>query len=294
MPALFETLRWTAPDAQLAALSSQPETCLTNDPRRALDIEVQAGHALFNSTALLGGQAAKSGLSCASCHNNGRDNPHFLMAGISDDPGTADVTNSFFSVARGNGRFDPVAIPDLAAPGKISRDPGAATLEPFLRTLIVEEFAGPEPSLAMLSALGAYVRAVRVCPDSLGQPVPRGLNDQLQLVQHAVAGAADMAMRGDNQASRALIAAARHQLGLISERYSGKQFGAERAQLVTASRSLSAIVQRPSSAADLATALSGWTQRFDAGLARQLGAKAPQSLYHPANLGFVALQRDNR
>ncbi|NJS15549.1 MAG: hypothetical protein HC788_14335, partial [Sphingopyxis sp.] len=134
----------------------QPAACVSD-----ISVDAQAGEALFNSPSLLGGQAAKGGLSCASCHVNGRGNRHFVMTGVSDAPGTADVTNSFFSPARGNGRFDPVVIPDLALPGKVARDPAAAALEPFIRTLIVEEFSGSEPTPAMLGALAAYVRAVR-------------------------------------------------------------------------------------------------------------------------------------
>lgn len=292
VPPLFETLRWTAPGAQLEALSTQPPACLSYT--RQDGPMVQAGQALFNTPTLLGGQAAKAGLNCASCHVNGRDNPHFMLTGVSDRPGTADVTNSFFSAARGNGRFDPVRIPDLAAPGKVSREPKAKALEPFIRTLIVEEFAGQEPSPAVLEALAAYVRAIQSCPGDDKMPVQRMLADQLLLVQSALKGAIEMAKRGDAAATRVLIAAARHQLGLVSERYAGGKFKRENALLLAGSRELQALADQAESPQQLAEAANQWLIRFNANSARQLARKEAQSLYNPGKLGFVAPQRKSR
>jgi hypothetical protein len=252
---------------------------------------VLAGQALFNAPTLLGGQAAKAGLSCASCHVNGRDNPHFLLAGVSDKPGTADVTNSFFSAARGNGMFDPVPIPDLAAPGKVPRDPEAKALEPFIHTLIVEEFAGHEPTPAMLAALARYVRAIQYCPGVDKGAVPRKLDDQLGLIDASITGAIEMAERGDGQAVRTLIAAARHQLGLISERYSGQALNRERTLLLRASRELQGLEGRPDTSRELAS----WQSRFNNATTKHLRAKEPPSLYNEARLStLVAPQRESR
>ena len=270
----------------------QPAVCLAHGLPDAA--RVQAGQALFNSPALLGGQAAKAGLNCASCHVNGRGNAHFLMTGVSDRPGTADVTSSFFSAARSNGRFDPIAIPDLALPGKVARDPAARALEPVIRMLIVEEFGGQEPTPAMLDALAAYVRAIRICPGDMGRPVRRGPQDQLVIIQAALAGAIDMAQRGDAQAARALIAAARHQLGLVSERYSGAALTRERAQLLRAARDLQAVAAKADDGQEFARTVQAWHANFRTGLATRLLRKERQSLYNPANLGFVAPQRDSR
>ncbi|MBA4748839.1 MAG: hypothetical protein H2056_09010 [Sphingopyxis sp.] len=290
-PATFEVLRWTAPGAELAALTTQPSAC----PRYAGENTLQghAGQALFNSPALLGGQAAKAGLSCASCHVNGRGNNHFLMSGVSDTPGTADVTNSFFSAARGNGRFDPVAIPDLARPGKVAREPAAGALEPFIRTLIVDEFAGQEPTPAMLAALGHYVRAVRGC-DGGDWKARRSIEDQLHLVRAAIDGAVDMAARGDTKAVRALIAAGRHQLGVIAERYLAPSFRRERDQLLRSSRALAALNDLADRPDAFAVAAKTWRADFQATLAARLRRNAQRSLYNPAKLGFVAPQQDSR
>ncbi|AJA10604.1 hypothetical protein SKP52_18670 [Sphingopyxis fribergensis] len=236
---------------------------------------VRSGRALFAVPTLLGGQAAKAGLSCASCHINGRGNPHFLLAGVSVAPGTADVTNSFFSAARGNGRFDPVVIPDLAMPGKIARGTDTRALEAFVRNLIVEEFGGREPTPAMLAALAAYVRAVRACPE--GQSVGRRLADQLSAVDDGVAGAQLMIDRADLQGAQLSIAAMRHQLGLIAERYTGPGLAREREGLLAASRALQTIGE-----GDLARtgpALARWKDQFGAGLAKRLRGAEGRSLY---------------
>ncbi|ABF54013.1 hypothetical protein [Sphingopyxis alaskensis] len=287
-PPPFEILRWTAPGAELAALSTQPAACLGSAA-----VEVQAGEALFNSPRLLGGQAAKAGLSCAGCHVNGRDNAHFLMAGVSDRAGTADVTHSFFGAARGNGRFDPVTIPDLARPGKVSRDPAGGALESFVRDLIVDEFAGREPTPAMLAALAAYVRAIAPCPDG-DPPGRRALDDQLRLIDFALRGATGMARRADPVAARALLAAARHQLGLIAERYPAPPFGAERRELLAASRVLADMHDKAANSDGFIAALSAWRAAFEKDLVQRLRRREARSLYNPANLAFVAPQQDNR
>lgn len=281
-PFTLNVLRWTAPGAELAVLSSQPAACLAADPRTA--DRVQAGQALFNTPTLLGGQAARAGISCASCHVNGRDNAHFRLDGISHGAGTADVTNSFFSAARSNGRFDPGRIPDLAAPGKISRHPDDPALADFIRTLIVDEFAGAPPSAAMLDALAHYVRAIRPCPDGRGDVVQRALDDQLLLVRAALGGAGDMAQRGDWQAADALVAAARHQLGLVAERYAGPRLARQRGLLVRASRSLQALAVHRGQPALFRQAAAQWEMMFAQSITPSLRRGENQSLYRIANL----------
>ncbi|RYD42414.1 MAG: hypothetical protein EOP63_12965 [Sphingomonadales bacterium] len=256
-------------------MSEQPATCLASDTPL-----VRSGRALFAVPTLLGGQAAKAGLSCASCHINGRDNPHFLLAGVSGAPGTADVTNSFFSTARGNGRFDPDVIPDLATPGKVARDPDTRALEAFIRNLIVEEFGGREPTPAMLDALAAYVRAVRVCPG--GQSIARRLGDQLAAIDDGVAGAQLMIDRADPQGAALAIASMRHQLGLIAERYAGPGLAREREELLAASRALQAIGDGDT--ARTGPVLARWKGEFDKGLAKRLRGTEGRSLYNANRL----------
>lgn len=292
MPA-FEELRWTAPGTEHQVVSTQPLVCLDKAPE--LKPAVAAGQALFNTPTLLGGQAAKARLSCASCHVNGRDNPHFMLSGISGKPGSADVTNSFFNAARGNAEFDPVLIPDLTVPGKVSRDPMDRQLEVFIRTLIVEEFAGAEPSPAVLNSLATYVRAIKACPNNSTTHVARRLDDQLVIMNGALTAAVKSANEGDDQEFALLIAAARHQLGLISERYAGTQLQRERTLLLEASRDLVRLSQQQRTAGNFQQAIIVWQSRLDKIRIESLVPKENLSLYDQARLRVVfSMQPESR
>ena len=276
-------LLWTAPGAEFSVLVEQPRQCPRVDAMAAASpARLAAGEALFNSPALLGGQASKAGLSCAACHRNGRANPDFLMPQLSGAPGTADVTNSFFGPHRANGRLDPVVIPDLAKPGKVSRAPDSPELARFIRNLVVEEFSGAEPGPATLAALAAYVRTIGACPADDDKAQPRRLADQLRLIDLALAGgrgADDAALRPQ------MIAAARHQLGLIDERYALARHAALRRDLLAASRDLARIGDGDRGGADAQRALEKWRARFGSGLALRLQQQEAASFYDPAALG---------
>jgi len=273
----MRALVWIAPGHEYEALARQPATCEAPGGDEAL---VHAGKALFHAPQLLGGQAARADVSCASCHSNGRANRHFHLDGVSDAPGTADVSSSFFSLARANHRFDPKPIPDLALPGKISRDPASGELETFLRGLIVEEFAGREPSQLSLRALGAYVRSIRACEDRADEP--RRLSGQVGLVRDAVTGAAWMARRGETAAAVSLVAFARTQLGLIDERFAGPGLGGKRRMLLAASRALQPIAE--AEAPDPAR-LESWLEDFERRIVPRLEGAEQRSLYNPGRLG---------
>lgn len=262
-------------------LAEAPRACPRADVVAATDpAMLAAGEALFNSPALLGGQAAKAELSCAACHRNGRSNPDFQMPHLSGAPGSADVTNSFFGPARANAHFDPVPIPDLAMPGKVLRAPGDPALPRFIRALVVEEFSGTEPSSAVLEALSAYVRSVGPCPAGAEATEPRRLSDQLRLIGLAVVGAE--AARDDPVLRRQLIAAARHQLGLIDERYAGH--AALRRDLLAASRDLTRVGDDATDAPGWTAALRKWYSGFAAGLVPRLQRHERASRYDPAVL----------
>jgi hypothetical protein len=269
-------LTWIAPGQELEALARQPAACLAPT---ADDSLVRAGRALFNAPQLLGGQAARADVSCASCHANGRVSRHFHLEGVSDAPGTADVGSSFFSTARANDRFDPKPIPDLAMPGKVSRDPVSGELEEFLRGLIVEEFAGRDPGAASLAALAAYVRAVGPCADA--EEEKRGLAGQVALVRDSVTGAISMAERGETAAAVLLAGAARSQLGLINERLVGPRLDRERNMLLAASRRLQPIAE---AGAPDPGRLRAWLDDFDSRIVPRLERVEARSLYDPERL----------
>lgn len=265
-------LTWTAPGHEREVLLEQPATCL--NPAIA-SAQVRMGQALFNAPDLFGGQAARAAISCASCHSNGRRNPAFFLGGISDEPGSADVSSSFFSLARADRRFDPVPIPDLAVPGKIDRDPASGVLERFIRGLIVEEFAGREPSAAQLDALASYVRAVRACSGRATEP--RNLASDLALLSASIDGAIGLLDQHDSAGAAILIKAARFRLGLIDERMAGPKLGRSHKALLAASLKLAQVpLQR--------TTLASWLIEFDRSTAPQLIRAERHSLYEPRQL----------
>lgn len=270
----LQSFWWTAQGEELAAASTQPSACLAIS---AQDAErVSAGQALFNTPALLGGQAAKAGLNCASCHVNGRNNPHFFVKGLSGQPGTADVTTAFFSMARANAVQDPVKIPDLAQPGKISRAPGDPALERFIRTLVVDEFSGKEPSAATLSALATYVRAIVPCPED--RPQNRNVGDQITLIAAAVQGAQDIQNSSDRATLHMLVRAIRHQLGLIHERYNGSRLTQQRQALLDSSWALEPLEDQDD-LAQITPGLLDWHRNFEETLVPKLLATERHSLY---------------
>jgi hypothetical protein len=273
-PGTLQALVWTDREHAREVLLEQPATCL--DPAAAT-VKIRAGEALFNSPALLGGQAERAGLSCASCHANGRRSQWFRLDGVSGEPGTADVSSSFFSTRRANGQFDPKPIPDLALPGKISHDGASGQLEQFMRGLIVEEFSGGEPSAQSLAVLASYVRAVRACPDRANEP--RGLVADLSLVNAGIEGAIELLRQGDRTGASKLVKGARFRLGLISERMNGGGLAGLRRDLLSASRELSALQETP-----VAKPLQAWQAGFERKLKPALIKAERRSLYAPAKV----------
>lgn len=231
--------RWLTPGSLYRGLSREPAECFAppTDPVRRRQAEI--GRIAFRTPLLLGGQAARAGLSCASCHRNGRGNPDFVFPGLSAEPGTADVTASLMSSHRGDGRFNPKPIPDLAGPRsalKVSQDPADGKLEAFVRGLVVEEFDGPEPSAAVLEGLAAYVRALR--PEACRGGERRvGLASQLELADRAV----ELASAEEGETRSLLLAAARSQLGMVDERFAIPGGESARALLREADRELAAL-----------------------------------------------------
>jgi hypothetical protein len=266
--------RWIAPGALYSALSSEPPECLAvpRDPSSARSVAI--GRAAFRAPLLLGGQAARLGMSCATCHRNGRGNPDFLFPGLSGAPGTADVTISLMSSHRGDGIANPRPIPDLGGPRsalKIPRDPKRRELERFIRGLVVEEFDGPEPSAELLAGLGAYVRALT--PDACrGASRPITLASRLADVDSAL----DAARRSGGETRRLLVAAARSALGAIDERFTVPGLEGDRALLRDSGALLGAIREGRSG-------FEAWDRSWPA-RRRQLLRDSRRSLFEPAVL----------
>lgn len=250
----IQALRWLAPGADRARLlAAEPAECLQvpADPAPARSVEI--GRAAFRTPTLLGGQAARAGLSCESCHRAGRGNEAFQFPGASGPPGTADVTSSLFSSHRGDGTDNPLPIPDLAGPREALKV-APSDVPAFVRGLIVEEFDGPEPPAAVLAGVADYVRALSptACPATDERPVTvAALMDDVRRALAAARTAPDPAT------AAAMVAAARARLGLIDERYAAPGLARERQALRAADRALAATARavrekRPDASARLA------------------------------------------
>jgi Di-haem cytochrome c peroxidase len=124
---------------------------------------VNLGDLAFNSPGILGGAARQAGMSCGTCHVNGAGNAKFYMPKMSGHAGTFDTTGPLFNPKADNLTFDPVRIPSLRGARFLSpygHDGRIASLRDFVRNVIVGEFAGPEPSPAILDAIVVYIQDI--------------------------------------------------------------------------------------------------------------------------------------
>lgn len=279
--------RWLPADRQLHALAYQPRECLlpVSDAQAARAIAI--GRAAFRTPLLLGGQASRDGLSCNSCHRNGRGNPDFQFPGLSGAPGTADVTSSLMSSHRGDRLDNPKPIPDLSGSVdklKISRDPSNRALETFIHGLIVEEFDGPEPTPMTLDGLAHYVRALspRGCPTSPVQPIE--LAEYLSDAR-AAAQATQFALDAHDRATaRLMLASARSALGMIDERYAAPALARDREWLRDSDLELAAIQDAVDSGrTDASLRIAAWLAKVPR-WSKPLERDEPLSLFNAARL----------
>ena len=165
-------------EAKWLANSSNKTKSLTQHLSECLNPQAPAisklGKIAFESQALLGGQAAKMSLTCASCHPSGRTNPDFFLASISGKPGTADVSHSFFSSTGGNNTLTPVPIPDLAKLEESTiKDRQSDAFRNKLTQLIEIEFDGQKANKEVLDGLQAYLANtdIEFCNEHLLQTI---------------------------------------------------------------------------------------------------------------------------
>lgn len=259
-PPEITSLSWLAVTADpVEHLTQQPATCLTlpQDPA------VQRGALLFESPMLLGGQAAKAGLSCTACHRNGRGNPDFVFTGISGPPGTADVTHGLFSKVRADEIFNPVPIPDLArVEGQTQVDRTLdGDLEAFLSAQIVDEFSGSVPDKRVVSDLASYIRALdaRACQSTVSEP--QSWHREIELIQTGLAP--------DTPRSQTYRNAMRAAAGRLHERFPASQHEDLRQRLIDFSRAVSSDPDIDTLRAELVT------------IEAELAAAEATSLYNP-------------
>lgn len=261
-----QALRWLAAGHdRLAFLTTRPVECSRPIADPQLAAARDRGRAAFESPALLGGAAGRRGLSCSSCHINGRGNPDFFVEGLSNAPGTADVTSSILSKVTDDALFNPKPIPDITArDGTQIRDRTGADFHARLHGLIVDEFNGQEPPSAVFEDVRIYLDHLdfAVCSDPATR-LPVSASADLASVATALGGAraaADFASR------EFWIRVARRRLERIDERFVGPALAGTRQRIETLSRRLG-------EAAD--------TSREWTALQAEVKAKEALSLYNP-------------
>jgi hypothetical protein len=265
---------WTAPGVdQARAMIVAPGECVA-----AHSTETEIGRALFRSPNLLGGAAARAGLSCNACHSNGRVNAHFMMPELTNRAGAADVTSEWASHVRGDGVMNPVDIPDLAGAGTRAtfghaRDP---SLEHFTRSVIVEEFQGEALTDQALAGVVAYLRAsvTGACTGERAITLTSAADD----VRRAVAAAET----ADAPTARLLLLAAQDSVGRIVERLPARAFARDRGRFERLSRDLGAL-RREDIHTRLAEAAPGWRARFDAAV-RRVARREQRTYFDEATL----------
>jgi hypothetical protein len=286
-------MRWLAPGADASiVLTRRPTECLAEPKDAIAAYSVELGRAAFRTPLLLGGQGARAGLSCESCHRSGRNNPDFDFPGVSDNrPGAADVTTSVLSSHEMESVHGARPIPDLSGPKsalKFDQDPASGALEGAIDRIITREFDGPAPPPSVLKGLAAYVRALSpgACPAASREPVTA--SGAVADVRRAVLTAIAALDRDDLPAADLMIEAARSQLGDIDERYPGAALSPVRQALSLASDELAAA--GADAGRDPGGARAGlviWLAKEPKWSAAVLAAE-PQSLYAPARLAAAA------
>ena len=288
----LRSLRWIAPGAdRVDALTMRPVACAAKDgassnARSPLDQQREFGRLAFESPALLGGAAARMGLSCASCHLNGRGNASFFVEGVSAGPGTADVTSSLFSKVRGNGAFDPVPIPDLAAhDGKQIRDRKSQAFRDKVHGLIVEEFDGQEPPPDVFEAVLVYLDSLDIaqCADPSARVRAEALDD---LGATLGASAAMATHKGQPDVTLFYIRVARERLERLHERFPGRADVPARLEGLSRNFAEAADAVRDDKPFSIPIADMG-------ALAASLLKETPRSLYNPDVLRAALSREDN-
>jgi hypothetical protein len=152
------------------------------------------GNLAFNSPLTLGAAAQKAGLSCGSCHVNGASNPKLFIPGLSTRPGNFDTTSALFNPKADNGVLDPMTVPSLRGArflGPYGHDGRMPSLHDFVRNVVVNEFAGAEPSPQILDALVVYIEDIDFLP-----------NPKLDKLGRLASGATQSQQRGEALFSR--------------------------------------------------------------------------------------------
>jgi len=163
---------WVPPGTNLNNQDPLPLLRLNFEARgfEESDIPLVAyGDMLFDSPQIFGDPGQSMGVTCSMCHNRSDINQSFFIPGVSHQLGAADVDGAFFNPYFNDQRSDSLDIPSLRGlrfTAPYGRDGRFASLREFTRNVIINEFAGEEPTEYMLDALVAYMLEFDFQPNS--------------------------------------------------------------------------------------------------------------------------------
>lgn len=194
------------------------------------------GDMLFDSAEVFGGPARDLGIACSTCHNRSDINQRFFIPGASHQPGAVDVDGAFFNPMFNDRRDDPIDIPSLRGlrfTGPYGRDGRFGSIRNFTRNVIVNEFAGEEPTPFMLDALVAYMTEFDFLPNSmitgdglLTESAPVAARRGEDIFNRSFAGLGNQSCASCHTPSGNFLDRKSHDIGSVEAAYEGSLAGA--------------------------------------------------------------------
>jgi len=194
------------------------------------------GDMLFDSAEIFGGPARDLGIACSTCHNRSEINQRFFIPGASHQPGAVDVDGAFFNPIFNDRRDDPIDIPSLRGlrfTGPYGRDGRFGSIRNFTRNVIVNEFAGEEPTPFMLDALVAYMTEFDFLPNSmitgdglLTESAPVAARRGEDIFNRSFAGLGNQSCASCHTPSGNFLDRKSHDIGSVEAAYEGSLAGA--------------------------------------------------------------------
>ena len=194
------------------------------------------GDMLFDSAEIFGGPARDLGITCSTCHNRSDINQRFFIPGASHQLGAVDVDGAFFNPMFNDRRDDPIDIPSLRGlrfTGPYGRDGRFGSLRNFTRNVIVNEFAGDEPTPFMLDALVAYMTEFDFLPNAmltgdgqLTEAAPDAARRGEDIFNRPFAGMGNLSCASCHTPSGNFLDRKSHDIGSVSAGYEGSRAGA--------------------------------------------------------------------
>lgn len=281
---LTGALEWLPPGSlSVESLTRHPQEQLEGGEKQ--NFYAEFGRLAFRSPDVLGGTARKAGLSCQACHANGFATTAFFIPGLSNKPGSIDVSHAFWNLRGEDGVDNPLEIPTLRGvktKDRFGQDRRAASLREFTRRVIVTEFSGAEPDALLLDALIAYQEKLQPAA-AIYEPVSLR-QDLADLLRYLDALRVPLAEEEPALAERMTVMI-RGQIGFIHERFAEDDMRGSRGLLEEWSRQLARIATQAERAewVQARATLANLRQAVAAPPA-VLAADVPRSLYEPEKL----------